>query len=145
MTVKGDKEVLRKLRELTEDYPDALGAALYQEALELHRDSVNRTPVDTGRLRQSAYAAPPSPNTSFDDMVAEVGYGTNYAIWVHERTELNHRVGEAKFLQNALDAKSKGYVKRVAGRVMSNVKRRLGIGGVSASAPTRPNDPGSER
>ena len=32
----------------------------------------------------------------------QVGYSKNYAIWVHELTHLNHKVGQAKFLEQPM-------------------------------------------
>lgn len=41
-------------------YPDALASAVYEEGLDLIRASMKLVPVDTGRLRNSAFTQAPS-------------------------------------------------------------------------------------
>jgi len=53
------------------------------------------TPVDTGRLRASLTWQ------RVTDNVAHIGTNVEYAIYVHENINAQHRVGQAKFLERA--------------------------------------------
>jgi hypothetical protein len=46
--------------------------------------------------------------------VVELGFGTRYAVYVHERTELHHKVGQAKFLQSAANEERRGFIRNLA-------------------------------
>ena len=56
-------------------------------------------PVDSGTLRESGRAVS-------DGLVAAVTYTADYAVYVHERLDVYHPDGQAKFLENALDSSS---------------------------------------
>jgi len=114
---RGVEELQRNLNRLAKEYPEAAEQALHEEAEIIMADAKERCPVDTGRLRATGYVQPPS------DGEVEIGFGTDYGIYVHERTELNHPSGEAKFLENAINARMDGYLERLAKRV----KARAGI------------------
>jgi hypothetical protein len=43
-----------------------------------------------------------------------LGFGALYALAVHERTDVYHGVGEAKFLENAVNKAKKGYARDLA-------------------------------
>lgn len=81
-------------------------AALLKEAEKVYINMIPRIPIDTGKLKASAFfgavnATGLKPGTHH----VVVGVKTDYAIYVHERTELKHpNGGEAKFLRNALMA-----------------------------------------
>jgi hypothetical protein len=134
MTVKVDSgDVRKRLAGLTKSYPRATQAAVYQEALELYNDSILQCPVDTGVLRRSAYVAPPkdAKNPS-----AEVGYGTDYALPVHERLEVSHPTGNAQFLRRPFNTRQQNFEQRMADRIARNAERGIKFGG--AIVPTRP-------
>jgi hypothetical protein len=64
-------------------------------ALELVKEeAVRRCPIDTGALRKSA-------RVKIRGNTGSINFGMSYAIYVHERLDLRHPVGEAKFLENA--------------------------------------------
>jgi hypothetical protein len=86
-------------------------AGLTAAALMIKRDAVNQTPWDTGNLAGSAYVR---SYTGILGPNAEVGYSAVYALAVHE-TDKNYRVGNWKFLQNALDANR--------GKIMATLKK----------------------
>lgn len=123
--IRGARELKRNLRRYTRRAPGALGAALYQEAEAIMAESKKQVPVDTGRLRSTGYVAAPvfvrrSPRV-------EMGYGTDYAVYVHERTELHHTVGKAKYLEDPLKAATRGFVRRLAARTRQNLERGLSL------------------
>lgn len=142
MPVKGFDKVRANLRALAENAPRALAAALYQEGLAVDAEAVKRTPVDTGRLRATHYVSPPI--VSGDKVRVEIGFGTDYAVYVHERTDARHSSGEAKFLENALAARASGMAERIGKRVARNVANGIGIDALSGDVPTSPQDPGTE-
>ena len=60
------------------------------------REAYERTPIDTGRLRKSLGLTEVSSDSS-----SIVYYDCPYAVYVHERSDAWHDIGEAKFLENA--------------------------------------------
>jgi hypothetical protein len=75
-----------------------------------------RTPVDTGALRANVNMTP--YNITSEGGNLNIAYLQEYAPYVHERLELRHRVGEAKFLENAI---MDGSVRAVALNVINRV------------------------
>lgn len=136
MALKGKESVVRNLLSAVERLKGAGSAALYQEGLAVDAESVKRTPVDTGRLRATHYVAPPVQRG--DTVVVELGNGTDYAVYVHERTDQAHKVGEAKFLQNALNARTTGMLERLQKRTRANLKRGLIAPAIDPGVPTAP-------
>lgn len=57
-------------------------------------------PVDTGALKASATAS--DTQLDGDRISAELGFNTEYAAAVHERLDVHHPQGEAKYLENSL-------------------------------------------
>lgn len=137
--VTGQDEIIRNIKRYIQQYPEEVGAAIYEEGLALMAVSQPKVPVDTGRLRGSAYVTPPIEQQNNSPLV-EVGYGTDYAIWVHERTELNHTTGEAKFLEKAVNERSGGYTQRIANRTQRNIETGRGMSSVTATYPERPSE-----
>lgn len=125
--ITGDTELKRGLIALAKKYEEAAAAAVFGEANELKNEVVPLIPVDTGILRSSAYASPPK---QIKNPTAKVGVGTKYGIYVHERTELNHKVGQAKFLSAPLTRRQADYVMRMARRIRRNVKGGIKLGGI---------------
>jgi hypothetical protein len=69
----------------------------------IQTESMQRTPVDEGNLKSGHYT---SVQVRKDSAVAEIGTTAEYAAAVHEITDNNHPVGEAKFLENAIEEKA---------------------------------------
>jgi len=116
----GMKAVRASMKEASNLCRGAVGAALYQEGLGIMMGALRLVPVDTGRLRATGYVAPPKEGPG--GPTVELGFGTKYAVYVHERTDLNHPVGEAKYLQTPLEKAKSGYVRRIAMRARDNIK-----------------------
>lgn len=83
-----------------EKFERAAYKAIERIAWEIARDAKIRTPVDTGFLRNSQKVEQRGPGEW------AIVYLTSYALYVHEREELEHETGEAKFLENAFKAKA---------------------------------------
>lgn len=85
LTVKQRRAALKGLRHAAEE------VRTYAQQL---------TPKDRGHLRASA-------EVTVDEagLRAAISYDTPYAVYQHERLDLNHPVGESKFLEKALNAR----------------------------------------
>lgn len=158
MGLKGKDSVVRKLLEATDRLKGAAAAALYQEGLALDAEAVKRTPVDTGRLRASHYVSPPVQEGS--GLTVEVGFGTEYAVYVHEMTgapmvqdedgtwQRAHGPAKlikfraagtgAKFLQNAMNDRSAGFLERVQKRIRKNLRSGVTSAVLDPAVPTAP-------
>lgn len=78
----------------------AAGGLVHQE--KVISKAKNRTPVESGTLRNSGDVLPAeiSPNK----VVIEAGFGgqaSSYAIVVHEKMGVSHKSGQSKFLESA--------------------------------------------
>lgn len=92
-------------------YTEAANAAMFSEGLRLFAASQPLVPVDTGRLRASGAVVPVGRVFNFSVIV---GYATHYAVSVHERVEVPHVVGQAKFLEVPMRDAIPGMLSRVA-------------------------------
>ena len=63
-------------------------------------DAQQLTPVDTGALAASGTTEP--AKMSGGKITATIGFNTEYAAAVHERLDLNHVQGQAKYLETAV-------------------------------------------
>lgn len=134
-TISGVKETLKELGATEKEIERSLAAALWQKGLQIIGVSVNRVPVDSGRLKQSAYAAPP---TNDRKPRVELGYGTDYALPVHEKVEVFHKVGGPLFLKSALDEAKRGFQSWIARQTAVNWKKKIGVSSVPSRYPERP-------
>lgn len=135
MSVVGLAKILKMLESEQSAYSQALDAALYQEGLQIIAASVKITPKDFGVLRASHYAAPPTT-----DHECEIGFGTDYALPVHDRVEVFHKIGQPLYLKRPVDEAQSGYVDRIANRTRANHKAGIGVKSIPKTAPTRPKD-----
>lgn len=99
--------------------PGALGRALYEFA-QTHVMAVakDRTPVEYGTLRDSGLVE--HPKTSGGTTSVTVGFGSaaaHYAIYVHEDLTAHHDVGQAKFLESAINEASAIFIEDVSARL----------------------------
>jgi len=130
------RQIMRNLDEESEKIVDALLGAVYAEALDVLRQSKRRVPVDTSATRQSGYANPPDIGTT--EPTAEVGYGTEYALALHERVEVFHKVGQPLFLSSVINELKSKYADKIATRTKRFWRQGKGLSGVPQSAPTKP-------
>jgi len=94
------------------------GRALYQEALIIQAASMRRTPVDTGALRASHETKPPETKAGEVQVRIVVGGpAAPYALFVHERLDVHHPVGEAKFLEKSVLEAAADLPARLAKRI----------------------------
>lgn len=132
VTVKGAGEIAENLRRVQTELGDAIGVAMHEEAVAIMADARDRAPVgETGELRDSGYVTEP------DGPHVEAGFGANHAIIVHERTDLHHDDGEAKFLERAIDARASGMSDRIVERAVELLEGD-GSSSTSTDFPTSP-------
>ena len=109
-------------------FNNSLKTALTEFGGEVQRYSVTLTPVDTGDLRGSSYTGEPESNNN-SGLKVEVGYERDvlpenaYSVYVHERTELHHDIGQSKFLETALQTKEPEFLPYLK----MSVKRDMGL------------------
>lgn len=131
---RATERILSELKDAQKRYPEAVEGALIEMAEKVMDRSVELTPVQTGRLRNSAYIAVPA--TTGQPGVVVLGYGAHHALKVHEQTEIKRNKGQAKFLETALNEIAGGKLFVVAKRA----RHFIAMGGAPTSTkyPTRP-------
>lgn len=119
MIVNGGDKVLEGLDALVAELPQAVAAALYQEAEAIMADSkANYVPVDTGVLRDSGYVE--QPEIDGNEISVTLGYGgaaSAYALVQHERLDFHHTVGGPKYLERPFLDAAAGLEERLADRL----------------------------
>ena len=105
----------------------AASMALRHEGQEAWARSMDLVPVDTGALKASGRLHPESGGVygTGNRVFVEISYGStaaSYAIPVHENLEANHPVGQAKYLEAALNRQAVGISKRIAAKVYAAQK-----------------------
>ena len=129
LRVLGVGKVVAAAKRLAEQYEKALDAGVYGLGNEIMTDSKRRVPVDFGALKGSGYVT--LPQRGAGGSTVEIGFGgpaKAYAIVQHERTEFKHEVGEAKFLENAVNAAVGNAPRRVAEIAAAAFKAGAGPG-----------------
>ena len=116
--VNGDQTLIANLEVYKDRMTDAVADGMRKFGGRVEGESTRRCPVETGELRSRVFNE--GPLRDGDTYVQVVGYekfgatweqGRPYAVPVHERTHVAHKVGEAKFLENAVNALSGEYAK----------------------------------
>lgn len=118
LVIKGSDELKRVLEALGDRARQAAAPALHQEHEAIMTEAKKRTPVDTGALRNSGHVSP--PEIKGDTVVSEGGFGgvaAPYAVIVHERLDVHHLVGQAKFYESAITDAQSGMEGRLAERM----------------------------
>lgn len=123
----GSEALFQQLREMPERFTRALAAGVYREGHRIRGDSMDRVPVDRGVLRAAHYVT--LPEIQGTRVTVEVGTGgpaEPYAEIVHERMDVAHEVGGAKFLEAAVDSCTAGFAERIAERTARALERLTG-------------------
>jgi hypothetical protein len=112
------RDIERNLQELHRAMMAKGAQGLFEAGNMVMTDAKQRVPVDLGALKGSGYVTAPTPTPG--GMNVEIGFGgpaAGYAIYVHEDLSPRHPVGEAKYLENAVDARAQAAFAHVAKRV----------------------------
>lgn len=128
--VHGAREAFLSFKSFSTAAQHGMTKGLYQEAEKIMTAAKRQTPVDTGALRASGHVK--LPEATPDGLRVEMGFGgpagvgnqgsTNavavgYAIYVHERLDVHHRVGKARFLSDPTEAAIPGMRDRIAHQI----------------------------
>ena len=101
---------------------EALVQEIAREGEEIMAESKRLVPVLTGALRASGHVLPVEDTPH--GVKLTLAYGNSavkYAIYVHERVELRHPVGMARFLAVPVEIAADG----MAGRIAAGIRARL--------------------
>ena len=112
-------------------YENASGGALYLQMTRTLNEATPLVPVDTGRLRASQFVSAPSKSTG--RLTVRGGFGTLYAVPVHERHPT-----KKKFLRIAFDNQKTRAAKNIALDTRRLVKEGKGFGDINHQFPTKP-------
>lgn len=125
------EQVAAKMRRHLNAAVQAVETALYQGGSIIMTEAKKRSPVDLGTMKSSGYVT--LPTRQGGDVVVEAGFGgaaKAYAVIQHENLSYSHidektgkQVGEAKYLENAINAKEqevRDRIKRIADRALES-------------------------
>lgn len=98
--MEGTAKALGKLNSHVRKIDGLTRAGMAAAAAIIKAESMKKTPVEFGNLKASHYIVEAETKSG---PVAEVGLTAEYAAPVHEVLEATHEVGEAKFLENAIN------------------------------------------
>ena len=115
MYIANVEALTAKLDNYTDDMLDKVVKGLKECGGELSAEAVKLTPVDVGEMRARSFVSDVYVNAEgnleiavgFEKHGAETGTvnpkskGVLYAVPLHERTNVRHKVGQAKFLETA--------------------------------------------
>lgn len=102
--LKGESLLLARLARLAQKFPNEAGRALFEEALPITGEAVRRTPVDKGPLHKSAKTHEPEVRgRSISVRITFGSVAVAYAVIQHEDLMFFHKVGQAKYLESAVN------------------------------------------
>lgn len=98
--VIGANEIRSRLKKAGVKIGNNVGAGLIKGGLKLQNLSMKIVPVDTNTLRPTARTTPIGSGVDIDVIVS---YATDYAVFVHERSDLKHKPGKSsKYLERPM-------------------------------------------
>ena len=109
MMLIGQEKLAARLQVLDKEMTQKTADALQKAGGEIIRIAIPKTPIATGELRARSFNE--GPLQEGDKHTQVVGYekfagdwdkDNAYAVQVHEDKEAKHKVGEAKFLEHAV-------------------------------------------
>jgi len=115
---------IEALRRLPHVAIQSVAKAFYREGEELIAEAKEEVPVDTGALRASGFVE--APEIQGNTVTVRCGFGgpaTEYAFWVHERLDVYHPVGKAKYLEDVFNRRIIGLDQRVAAQVRQDLEK----------------------
>lgn len=107
ITITGKSQVLQKLKSDIDKKQKATQQGMRAATLLVKGVSLPLTPHESGHLRESCYTDVKIKGSFLGltsaKVVGIIGYTADYAVYVHERTELHHEPPtQAKFLETAI-------------------------------------------
>ena len=115
LTIDGLDGVRRNVRRMARREPEIAAKCLNEFAELTMTEAVKITPIDTGRLRQSARVT----HATARSLRATLSYDTPYAVAVHEDSSARHqppygRGGQWKYLETPVNARSRRFAAEIA-------------------------------
>ena len=99
----GRQSMSSRLGNVVKNYDTKVGNALYAEFGIEEVEVINRTPKESGDLRDTIHRiGPRKTSNTISVLIVVGGPDAPYAIFVHEDTEAFHKVGQAKFLESVI-------------------------------------------
>lgn len=124
------REEQTKLRNLTDGFPSEIEKILYQEAWRVMGISIKEAPIEHGLLRASARVDLPVRDGNV--LSVKLSYNTDYAKWVHEKTDefgqpVNYKAPgtHSQFLMNPLIENIDEMEERIHKRIDKWVKQSV--------------------
>jgi len=125
--VRGIDDLLRRLQALPGAIRDATANELYSVGEEIIGDAQeNYVPVDEGILKSSGFVE--EPKVSPAELSVTIGFGgpaSDYAAVQHERTDFEHTVGVAKYLETPALQRVGGLGQDIAAAVEQRIAQEL--------------------
>lgn len=121
-TIENVVPVTAKLRSILDSGIQTAAAALHAEHELIMTTAKRLTPVDTGALRASGYVRQPMIRNN--EVISQGGFGGSsapYAIYVHERLDVRHPIGQAKFYESAIMEGLHGMDERLSKRIKATL------------------------
>lgn len=126
LELRGLEELQRRLDLTQEALTKGVAAGLYAVGQNIRSTSMELAPVDTGALRSSHYVTEPE-GLEVGRPTVTIGCGGGpaqpYAIVQHERLDLRHPEGGAKFLEKAATQEAETALGVVARQAKSYLER----------------------
>ena len=141
MAIKGEKEVLSNFKLQRKSYPRSHIAALLAEGYDIMAKSIPLVPVEFSVLRNARYVAIQGGATAalrLGTAIVEIGFGTDYAVPVHEKDEVSHTVGQSQYLRQPFDAATPGLMRRMKKRTVLFHKLGVGAQALPRLQPSKP-------
>jgi type VI protein secretion system component VasA len=105
------QEVQRNLSAAIRQIGGGTARGVLKAGLFVQRESMLRTPVQYGKLRASAVTTSSTVNGS---PITVIAYTAAYAPFVHEILTARHKIGQAKFLEAAVQENANRIVQIIA-------------------------------
>lgn len=123
--IRGLDLVRRRLGLAKEALTEGVAAGMYAVGENIRGNSMERAPVDKGVLRSSHYVTKPEIHGDTIGVVIGCGGGPAepYAIIQHERLDLKHPEGEAKFLEKAAKEESADAIEVIGNQARAYLAR----------------------
>jgi hypothetical protein len=100
-SIIGTAQVARSLYRIKKEMPAIMGRGLYRAGNRIMTLSKeNYVPIDTGFLKSTGVVD--LPRLTAGGMEVQLKYSANYAVYVHERLNVAHPHGQAKYLEAAM-------------------------------------------
>ena len=117
ITIKGMDELIKNFKKYPAISAKEVQAAINKSILYVEGKAKIKTPVKTGRLR-AGY------RQKFGPLTGTLFNPIKYAMRQHEGISFKHKVGEAKFMEKALD-ESIGRIEKFFGESLDKILKRI--------------------